>query len=94
MRLHFISCLLAPLMMAYSCRSGKEPVSKKDIQTDGKYEVSEVKHGPSSGFQDTVPLVWSREEAQNGPDRFRLVVVFISKGEGTDPQARSWLESV
>lgn len=35
--------------------------------------------------------IWTREQAAQGPEQFKLVVSFISIGEGTDPEAAGLL---
>jgi len=87
-----ISTVLVVLMIFLSCRSGKEPAGVKSSTDGGQgmMAVSNMETPLQNG--DSLPQVWSREQAQTGPDYFRLVVVFISKGEGTDPEARSVLE--
>jgi len=87
-----ISTVLVVLMIFLSCRSGKEPAGVKSSTDGGQgmMAVSNMETPLQNG--DSLPQVWSREQAQTGPDYFSLVVVFISKGEGTDPEARSVLE--
>lgn len=86
------SLIMVVLLMFLSCRSGKDPVGRKvDLNIEEGKMAHSSKEEPLRS-QDTIPQVWSREKAQNGPDFFRLVVVFISKGEGADPEARTVLE--
>ena len=72
-----------------ACKSSKDS-SETTVAT-------ETETGDASPSNTGKPLVsmeiWTREQAQVGPDSFRLVVSFISFGAGTDPESKAILEA-
>lgn len=93
MGFHGWYALTVVLMMICSCRSSNETRSTKLESDSEQRKTTASSMEISDQNQDSIPQVWSREQAQKGPDFFRLVVVFISKGEGPDPEAKSVLEA-
>lgn len=81
----FISLALA----VSACKSSKD---SGESTTNSETEIMEAT--PSNTGRPLVSMeVWTREQAQAGPDTFRLVVSFISFGAGTDPESKAILES-
>lgn len=81
----FISLALA----VSACKSSKD---SGESTTNSETETMEAT--PSNTGKPLVSMeIWTREQAQAGPDTFRLVVSFISFGAGTDPESKAILES-
>ena len=72
-----------PLLVLSACKSTSQ------VPAGGESGTA-VQEEPST----QVPLVqtWTRDQAANGPERFRLVVSLISIGEGTDPEGMRLIE--
>ena len=72
-----------PFLVLSACKSSSQ------ARAGGETGVA-AQEEPSS----QVPLVqsWTRDQAANGPERFRLVVSLISIGEGTDPEGMRLIE--
>lgn len=87
-----LSTIMVVLLVFISCRSGKDSPQANAVADHLQGSALQSTMEEPNLSRDTIPQVWSREQAQRGPDFFRLVVVFISKGEGPDPEARSVLE--
>ncbi|MBK7966836.1 MAG: hypothetical protein IPK10_17305 [Bacteroidetes bacterium] len=68
--------------------------SKNSNETPAKIETESVETNPTNTGKPLVSMeYWTREQAQAGPDTFRLVVSFISFGAGTDPESKTILET-
>ncbi len=68
--------------------------SKDSSESTEKTETETMDTTPSNTGRPLVSMeVWTREQAQAGPDTFRLVVSFISFGAGTDPESKAILEA-
>lgn len=76
-----------------SCKSGNQTSTSSEKKQESAAIVTPI--GDSTSEAKAINMQsenWTREQAQAGPDSFRLVVSFISVGAGTDPEAKAYLD--
>ncbi|MBK9399956.1 MAG: hypothetical protein IPN36_03595 [Bacteroidetes bacterium] len=90
---HLLIVILIGIGMT-ACKSGKNSSSGNEVNENKGGNSSETAGTPpesAGNIQQTER--WTREQAALGPDSFRLIVTFISIGAGTDPDAKTYLDS-
>ncbi len=94
MKMSFICMLLLFPIGFISCKSGKDTGNGTNSSQTNQTSDTAVKTGQIGNVTEMVKTEsWSREQANAGPDSFRLVVTFISIGAGTDPDGKAFLDN-
>jgi hypothetical protein len=78
---------LSFLLLVTSC-SSRQPRTSTSEAISGETTLAQA---PEVMADTHAVVVWTREQAAQGPAQFKLVVSFISIGEGTDPEAAGLL---
>lgn len=73
------------LLMACGSRQPRNTAT----ETNGTESTAE--QHPEVAADTNAVVVWTRDQAAKGPEAFKLVVSFISIGQGTDPEAAGLL---
>lgn len=89
---HIQSILLSVcLLSALGACSSRNPRNAASETPAGETTASQ---NPEVQADTNAVSIWTREQAAQGPEKFRLVVSFISIGQGTDPEASGLLATV
>lgn len=85
----FEKTLLAFCMLAFLCSCSSRAPRNSQGEPSGNGSTSS--ENPEVPEDTGATVIWTRDQAATGPEKFRLVVSFISIGQGTDPEAAGLL---
>jgi hypothetical protein len=85
----FLKTLFALSSMALLMACGSR--QPRNTATETSSTESSAEQHPEVAADTNAVVVWTRDQAAKGPETFKLVVSFISIGQGTDPEAAGLL---